>query len=1131
MLEGSVVTSVSGVATGTSGSTTDVATANAALPTSPALDKLIQRAGWIGRGTGSAPGVSFTSLFLAFLAGDDDVSLWVQEKANWIGPTVADVVRRWSRKADTNGRDEARVRAARDRTAAELAGELSATTSSAIRILLAARGIARRVGSAALAPHHVFAAYLYATPGHGDDLDAWKLDRETWASRFRCYVTTAFPAEAAGWRALHDEVFPREHSVGVDESLHWATVLAGDAGAATIDTETWFSAILRDGMNHVAENVASAQLVQLLGGSDAVQHLLAAPSADQNRDSTTRLPLSDDAASVLDRAMVFATITRRRRSKVRAKQLHVRHVLLAMFSDQRSLPALDVVRRAGRTTDGVLAQLCRWISGMPDSADDRELLRAILDEMGDDVLAGYDNDEASGDDLLGIGADVRALAAVLASTEVKPPLSVGVFGDWGSGKSFFMIKLRERIEQLAAAARAKPHARAWCCGQRGRVVQIEFNAWHYLDANLWSSLAVRVFDALSDEFNEEFARACFANLESLQERRAEITAEQHALEVAATTLDQELATQRDLRMNRQLALKDYAAGLAAEVVAEVAADPRVTAATAQLHVQGTAIHAELRRIDADLGTVAGSVRRWWQTLREPARFIALVLVLGAPIAVATLVAIVWHAETGASAGFAALLGALGVTGGVTQRAAARAKHLVGDALAQVDRIEAAARAKQSAEELRVEAQRNEIGTRISALEREQLAVTKRKVELEAQLGALGNGNKQSLKEFVLQRASSDDYRKQLGIVSAVHKDFKQLVRLLVPSESPPNVERIILYIDDLDRCPPARVVEVLQAIHVILSLPLFVVVVAVDSRWLLDSLKTYYRSQFSADAVVLDAARPQQYLEKIFQIPFTLRPMSSAGYDSLVGSLLDTHVDHAPEPAMHGDPGRRSARGSTAPVAPTPQRSSLARDDGRVHIDLAPRGLRLEPRELAYAKTLSALVTSPRAAKRFVNLYRIVRSTLDDIALDRLIQGDYKATQICLALVIGCPTFGAELFEQVLSRQLASHSDLVAWCERRAGGSATSEPRERAALRELSKRVAELTDWEAVDSAVRQVARFSFETGRVLGTYALDPVARIAAPPNAAPAPREGSTAPHGERRPGQPAKLEGSQDTRELER
>ncbi len=47
----------------------------------------------------------------------------------------------------------------------------------------------------------------------------------------------------------------------------------------------------------------------------------------------------------------------------------------------------------------------------------------------------------------------------------------------------------------------------------------------------------------------------------------------------------------------------------------------------------------------------------------------------------------------------------------------------------------------------------------------------------------------------------------------------------------PRFSRIVLYIDDLDRCPPDKVVDVLQAVHLLLCFPLFVVVVAVDARW------------------------------------------------------------------------------------------------------------------------------------------------------------------------------------------------------------------------------------------------------------------------------------------------------------
>ena len=46
------------------------------------------------------------------------------------------------------------------------------------------------------------------------------------------------------------------------------------------------------------------------------------------------------------------------------------------------------------------------------------------------------------DDLLGIEDDVRTLCRLLLARSTQPPLAVGVFGDWGAGKSFFLQRIR-----------------------------------------------------------------------------------------------------------------------------------------------------------------------------------------------------------------------------------------------------------------------------------------------------------------------------------------------------------------------------------------------------------------------------------------------------------------------------------------------------------------------------------------------------------------------------------------------------------------------------------------------------------------------------------------------------------------
>ena len=72
----------------------------------------------------------------------------------------------------------------------------------------------------------------------------------------------------------------------------------------------------------------------------------------------------------------------------------------------------------------------------------------------------------------------------------------------------------------------------------------------------------------------------------------------------------------------------------------------------------------------------------------------------------------------------------------------------------------------------------------------------------------------------------------------------------------------------------------LEAIHLLLAVELFVVVVAVDPRWLLQALHSHYRDQHSgpADGTTVGDDdrwrwRPSavQYLEKIFQVVLTSR--------------------------------------------------------------------------------------------------------------------------------------------------------------------------------------------------------------------------------------------------------------------
>ena len=108
------------------------------------------------------------------------------------------------------------------------------------------------------------------------------------------------------------------------------------------------------------------------------------------------------------------------------------------------------------------------------------------------AVSGFSADTRTERDLIGIGAEVDAFAYLIAAKALRSPLAVGLFGDWGCGKSFFMESLRRRIHKITDDAKQEGNS------QRDihifkSIVQIEFNAWHYVEGNLWASLVEHIF--------------------------------------------------------------------------------------------------------------------------------------------------------------------------------------------------------------------------------------------------------------------------------------------------------------------------------------------------------------------------------------------------------------------------------------------------------------------------------------------------------------------------------------------------------------------------------------------------------------------------------------------------------------
>jgi hypothetical protein len=1077
------------------------------LATFEGVADTLRRAAWLGEG--GQPEVTYTSLFLALVLGPGALGRWAQATLAAIGPRLEDVIDRWEGRGRPPGFTSYRLAAA-----TKLAGDSppaypeSGQLSESVQETLARAGrIAHHVGTRGpIEDRHLFAVMLFDPPGHLDEYRAWRLDRAEWSLRFLRHVVQSHPAEAASWQKLHAEQLSAGYSDGVLEALAWATLLAGQRTppATELDVELVVGGLLLQGHAHREEAVAAAWLLRELGG-DLPRLIGAAPPAPPIPIGE-HLSFAPDTLALLELAAPLA-------AGQRQGQLKARHLVGAVLAAPAPFGGEAIFARAGRDRSALRLELLEWIERgqarlRPEDRDDVAAWRSALGldaaaAVTSPQLPGYDNDDAHGDDLLGIGRDVNALAAVLASRHITPPLSVGLFGEWGSGKSFFMHALEARIRLLADASDAAV-AEGRSSSYYGRIVQIKFNAWQYMDANLWASIGTHVFDelreALGTKEKQEKLDAYAATLSSMQDQQTELARKTAALAGDAERVNQALGELREKREARQLGWKDTVEAIRHAAFSDAKLRVPLDAAAQKLGLDAAELTIERARAEREaLRGFVAQASAWWRAVRGswPKAVLALFLLLE-PV-VALLIPIVTSRLPALGTWAVATVAPLLAVAGWIHGRIGPVAGLLDNAIDRARTAEDEVRARLSVEELKLKAQEAQLAAEQVALEHERAALLARKAELEAELAALRKGK--SFKQVVFERAASEDYRKQLGVIATAHADFEQLAGLLGDRREEPYVERIVLYIDDLDRCPPTRVVEVLQAVHLLLSLPLFVVVVAVDSRWLLQSLEAYYAQQFHFSHSERSEweSRPQHYLEKIFQIPYALPPMSERGFASFVEGLLAKRPApaEADAPAVTRDPGPSTLR--QVPEATPPEGSTLlppAPDVAatppappapltnvpmprRPALDLTPRSLEIGEREIEHLRTLASLIPSPRAAKRFVNLYRIVRASIDDDALDDFIAGQFKTTQLCLASVIGRPALAAQLFRAIFDERVRCPMTLEAFLSERL-----EHDEKWRVLATRFKGCAELTDWPVVRRAVYAAARYSFETGRLLGVGA-----------------------------------------------
>jgi hypothetical protein len=120
-----------------------------------------------------------------------------------------------------------------------------------------------------------------------------------------------------------------------------------------------------------------------------------------------------------------------------------------------------------------------------------------------------------------------------------------------------------------------------------------------------------------------------------------------------------------------------------------------------------------------------------------------------------------------------------------------------------------------------------------------------------------------------------------GFDSAATTYFKSIMylkSLTRPDEKENYRLRVAVFIDDLDRCAPSKAFALIEALKSILDIDGYIFIVGLDERVIQSYLIDKYGKNFGISA--------QEYLEKIFQLPFYIPAYNSQQLPDDVASYL-----------------------------------------------------------------------------------------------------------------------------------------------------------------------------------------------------------------------------------------------------
>ena len=233
-----------------------------------------------------------------------------------------------------------------------------------------------------------------------------------------------------------------------------------------------------------------------------------------------------------------------------------------------------------------------------------------------------------------------------------------------------------------------------------------------------------------------------------------------------------------------------------------------------------------------------------------------------------------------------------------------------------------------------------------------------------------------------------NYKEKVGFLTRFEKDFSRIVDLATHNGFGWKKSKLIIFVDDLDRCEPPKAADIVEAVNLFLDAEGCVFVVGMDSESVARSIEVKYKDLFermkTENAGVVSLGRA--FLDKIVQIPFTVPRATSSQILKMVEDTLGANLSKSisisqpkekeleeTKDSEEKKEDERDSASTTETASEREDQTSLEPAEGEKESaeTFDPASFAREEVRQAVRLGTKLLNENPRQAKTFVNLFRL----------------------------------------------------------------------------------------------------------------------------------------------------------------